>query len=82
MTVFLFVCARLYGKNDPTSFRGATKKNPPGSGQIGKEFGGAERDRTAGLLVANEALSQLSYSPTGDWISLPAAGGLGKVPRL
>ena len=26
-------------------------------------FGGAERDRTAGLLVANEALSQLSYSP-------------------
>ena len=30
------------------------------------EFGGAERDRTAGLLVANEALSQLSYSPTKD----------------
>ena len=29
-----------------------------------KEIGGAERDRTAGLLVANEALSQLSYSPT------------------
>ena len=29
-----------------------------------KGFGGAERDRTAGLLVANEALSQLSYSPT------------------
>jgi hypothetical protein len=28
-------------------------------------FGGAERDRTADLLVANEALSQLSYSPTG-----------------
>jgi hypothetical protein len=25
--------------------------------------GGAERDRTADLLVANEALSQLSYSP-------------------
>ena len=25
---------------------------------------GAERDRTADLLVANEALSQLSYSPT------------------
>ena len=33
--------------------------------------GGAERDRTAGLLVANEALSQLSYSPT-TFISLPA----------
>jgi hypothetical protein len=27
-------------------------------------FGGADRDRTGGLLVANEALSQLSYSPT------------------
>ncbi len=25
--------------------------------------GGAERDRTADLLIANEALSQLSYSP-------------------
>jgi hypothetical protein len=25
--------------------------------------GGPERDRTAGLLVANEALSQLSYRP-------------------
>ena len=28
--------------------------------------GGADRDRTGGLLVANEALSQLSYSPTKD----------------
>ena len=27
------------------------------------EFGGANRDRTDDLLVANEALSQLSYSP-------------------
>jgi hypothetical protein len=35
-------------------------------------FGGAERDRTAGLLVANEALSQLSYSPTNDSSILPA----------
>src|SRR5277367_1341831 len=26
-------------------------------------YGGAERDRTADLLVANEALSRLSYSP-------------------
>ena len=33
-------------------------------GQVVEVFGGAERDRTAGLLVANEALSQLSYSPT------------------
>ena len=38
------------------------------SGQIAgidwKDDGGADRDRTGGLLVANEALSQLSYSPT------------------
>src|ERR1700690_1579587 len=27
------------------------------------KVGGAERNRTAGLLIANEALSQLSYSP-------------------
>ena len=27
-------------------------------------FGGRDRDRTGDLLVANEALSQLSYSPT------------------
>ena len=40
-------------------------------------FGGAERDRTAGLLVANEALSQLSYSPTlSDFYILPA------IPRF
>ena len=26
-------------------------------------IGGADRDRTGGLLVANQALSQLSYSP-------------------
>ena len=30
-------------------------------------FGGAERDRTADLLNAIQALSQLSYGPTG-WI--------------
>jgi hypothetical protein len=29
-----------------------------------EEFGGADRDRTGGLVVANDALSQLSYSPT------------------
>jgi hypothetical protein len=31
---------------------------------FGCAIGGAKRDRTADLLVANEALSQLSYSPT------------------
>ena len=29
--------------------------------------GGAGRDRTDDLLIANEALSQLSYSPTYPW---------------
>ncbi len=29
----------------------------------GERTGGAERDRTAGLVIANDALSQLSYSP-------------------
>jgi hypothetical protein len=32
--------------------------------QLAEKIGGADRDRTGGLLVANEALSQLSYSPT------------------
>ncbi len=31
---------------------------------IDPEFGGASRDRTDDLIVANDALSQLSYSPT------------------
>jgi hypothetical protein len=29
-----------------------------------ERFGGASRDRTDDLIVANDALSQLSYSPT------------------
>src|SRR6185437_13726616 len=31
-------------------------------------FGGADRDRTGGLLVANQALSQLSYSPKPSFV--------------
>ncbi len=31
--------------------------------EISSAHGGAERNRTADLLIANEALSQLSYSP-------------------
>ena len=38
--------------------------------------GGPERDRTAGLLVANEALSQLSYRPIYDWMQ-----GVAKVQK-
>ena len=30
---------------------------------VQRKSGGADRDRTGGLLVANQALSQLSYSP-------------------
>ena len=41
----------------PVRFRSRTLANPLNGG------GGAERDRTADLLIANEALSQLSYSP-------------------
>jgi hypothetical protein len=32
-----------------------------------RTFGGATRDRTADLLRAKQALSQLSYSPVSDW---------------
>jgi hypothetical protein len=32
--------------------------------QVIERFGGASRDRTDDLIVANDALSQLSYSPT------------------
>jgi hypothetical protein len=32
------------------------------------KFGGASRDRTDDLIVANDALSQLSYSPMSGWI--------------
>ena len=42
-----------------SSFHGLDADGGSGNGTNG----GAERDRTADLLVANEALSQLSYSP-------------------
>ena len=44
-------------------------------------FGGAERDRTADLLVANEALSQLSYSPPPDAHCTPPSRGQRTVKR-
>jgi hypothetical protein len=37
---------------------------------IGDLGGGASRDRTDGLVVANDALSQLSYSPTRDGLQV------------
>ena len=39
-----------------------TTRYVPGKPLI-EEIGGAERDRTADLVIANDALSQLSYSP-------------------
>jgi hypothetical protein len=32
--------------------------------ELQRDFGGRDRDRTGDLIVANDALSQLSYSPT------------------
>ena len=53
---------------------GSATAIPAGSGEIqrpsralelgGQDNGGASRDRTDDLIVANDALSQLSYSPT------------------
>ena len=40
--------------------------------------GGAERDRTADLLIANEALSQLSYGPA----KAPRPMALRKLERV
>src|SRR6267378_2025478 len=34
----------------------------------GRGAGGASRDRTGDLLVANQALSQLSYGPSPWWV--------------
>ena len=38
---------------------------------LGQIIGGADRDRTGGLLVANQALSQLSYSPNRSSFKFP-----------
>jgi hypothetical protein len=37
--------------------------------------GGAERDRTADLVIANDALSQLSYSPASTCMDVPTGRG-------
>jgi hypothetical protein len=43
---------------------------PPGEewGAMPWDLGGASRDRTDDLIVANDALSQLSYSPAPDGV--------------
>ena len=45
----------------------------------GREAGGASRDRTGDLLVANQALSQLSYGPVVDWPPAERVGFAGCV---
>ena len=45
-------------------------------------FGGASRDRTDDLIVANDALSQLSYSPTfGGMAACRCLSDYTKLPR-
>jgi hypothetical protein len=52
-----------------------------------RQNGGAERDRTDDLLLAKQALSQLSYSPVAIWNRYPVgparmnckSGGPGKT---
>lgn len=44
-------------------------------------FGGAERDRTADLDVANVALSQLSYGPPGKGADTVRSRGLSQALR-
>ena len=46
-------------------------KNAPVKGAFFIFYGGAERDRTADLDIANVALSQLSYSPAPTKIPAP-----------
>src|ERR1700676_1865127 len=49
------------------------------SRQVVEKIGGASRDRTDDLIVANDALSQLSYSPMSGWI---AYNGLIDCPTI
>ena len=57
----------LSGRADPGSYGTNAGTNMPKTGiddsQVIEKNGGREGIRTPGLLVANEALSQLSYSP-------------------
>ena len=52
---------------DKPSVRPAVSRKPNGTHALGRECrldsDGAEGDRTPDLLIANEALSQLSYRP-------------------
>src|SRR5690606_9510795 len=64
-----------YGKAGTTAPK--TKKPPLRRLSSSFSFGGPDQDRTDDLLIANEALSQLSYGPTR-WESggCPERGGI------
>ena len=44
-----------------------------GSSVVSPEFGGARRDRTDDILLAKQALSQLSYGPITETRDCPAS---------
>jgi hypothetical protein len=61
-----------YGKAVQTDLRGF---------QVVDNYGGASRDRTDDLIVANDALSQLSYSPESKPEFQPAQSILPAFPN-
>ena len=63
---------RVEGRNNNGVLYRRHKKTPA-TGE-GSNFGGAKRDRTADLLHAMQALSQLSYSPTCDFTNRTLLG--------
>jgi hypothetical protein len=52
-----------YSRRDSTSSR---HRLPCISNSQSRSYGGADRDRTDDILLAKQALSQLSYSPIDD----------------
>src|SRR4051812_4386612 len=67
------------GRGGASALEYATAMATIASGEI-RGDGGAERDRTAGLVIANDALSQLSYSPVPPVAALGTAGS-GDMPQ-
>ena len=57
----------------------AKKKACRAEALFSAKAGGAEGDRTPDLVIANDALSQLSYDPTPCW-GLKVGGGIVKNP--
>jgi hypothetical protein len=66
------VLSELFGKpinlSSPRQVSHRDANSPSVCAGVG--VGGASRDRTDGLVVANDALSQLSYSPIRRWVLL------------